>query len=118
MQEKRISQLALDPTSHVDSKNLKARSSPWCGESQSSFSLAVNTPKEIEPLSITTAKPASAEDCAESVEQLKLAEYPGADSSHDSIMSHCIVTSLKEHHGTCRFRPRSKVRLQWLTKTW
>ena len=38
MQEKRISQLALDPTSHVDSKNLKARTSPWSGESQSSFS--------------------------------------------------------------------------------
>ena len=37
MQEMRISQLVLDPTSHVDSKNTKARSSPWCGESQSSF---------------------------------------------------------------------------------
>ena len=28
MQEMRISQLVLDPTSHVDSKNLEARSSP------------------------------------------------------------------------------------------
>ena len=37
MQEMRISQLVLDPTSHLDSKNLNARSSPWCGESQSSF---------------------------------------------------------------------------------
>ena len=35
MQEMRNSQLVLDPTSHVDSKNLKARSSPC---------LAVNTP--------------------------------------------------------------------------
>ena len=37
MQEMRISQFVLDQTSHVDSKNLKARSSPWCGETQSSF---------------------------------------------------------------------------------
>ena len=35
LQEMRISQLVLDPTSHVDSKNLKAGSSPC---------LAVNTP--------------------------------------------------------------------------
>ena len=42
MQEMRISQLVLDPTSHADSKNLKA----VLGETQSSFfiCLAVNMP--------------------------------------------------------------------------
>ena len=40
MQEMRISQLVLDPTSHADSKNLTS----CCGETQSSFFICLATP--------------------------------------------------------------------------
>ena len=78
MQEMRISQLVLDPTSNVDSKNLKARSSPGVGnlKARSSPCLAVNTPL---PTAIKSPTPVAEKKLVASRRSTRRQEAQGKD---------------------------------------